>query len=131
MDPAFRPDVIAMIAASSALMLSGVPFDGPVAGLRIGRSNGSFKAFMTPEERGASDLDLVVAGTKSGITMVEAGANEVPEDTIINLLAREKYITLINFITINKSSFVIYYSFTFIKNNFMHFNLLINYSKIC
>ena len=87
MDPAFRPDVIAMIAASSALMLSGVPFDGPVAGLRIGRSNGSFKAFMTPEERGASDLDLVVAGTKSGITMVEAGANEVPEDTIIDALA--------------------------------------------
>ena len=87
MDPAFRPDVIAMIAASSALMLSGAPFDGPVAGLRIGRSNGSFKAFMTPEERGASDLDLVVAGTKSGITMVEAGANEVPEDTIIDALA--------------------------------------------
>ena len=87
MDPAFRPDVIAMIAASSALMLSGVPFDGPVAGLRIGRLNGSFKAFMTPEERGASDLDLVVAGTKSGITMVEAGANEVPEDTIIDALA--------------------------------------------
>ena len=87
MDPAFRPDVIAMIAASSALMLSGAPFDGPVAGLRIGRSNGSFKAFMTPEERGASDLDLVVAGTKSGITMVEAGANEVSEDTIIDALA--------------------------------------------
>ena len=72
MDPAFRPDVIAMIAASSALMLSGVPFDGPVAGLRIGRLNGSFKAFMTPEERGASDLDLVVAGTKSGITIIDA-----------------------------------------------------------
>lgn len=87
MDPAFRPDVIAMIAASSALMLSGVPFDGPVAGLRIGRLNGSFKVFMTPEERGASDLDLVIAGTKSGITMVEAGANEVPEDTIIDALA--------------------------------------------
>lgn len=87
MDPAFRPDVIAMIAASSALMLSGAPFDGPVAGLRIGRLNGSFKAFMTLEERGASDLDLVVAGTKSGITMVEAGANEVPEDTIIDALA--------------------------------------------
>ncbi len=83
MDPNFRPDVIAMIAASSALMLAGVPFDGPIAGLRIGRVNGEYKAFLTPEERKASDLDLVVAGKDSGITMVEAGANEVPEDVII------------------------------------------------
>ena len=83
MDPNFRPDVIAMIAASSALMNAGVPFDGPIAGLRIGRVNGEYKAFLTPEEREASDLDLVVAGKDSGITMVEAGANEVPEDVII------------------------------------------------
>ncbi len=83
MDPNFRPDVIAMIAASSALMLAGIPFDGPIAGLRIGRVNGEYKAFLTPEEREASDLDLVVAGKDSGITMVEAGANEVPEDVII------------------------------------------------
>ncbi|MBR1939261.1 polyribonucleotide nucleotidyltransferase [Candidatus Saccharibacteria bacterium] len=83
MDPSFRPDVIAMIAASSALMLAGVPFDGPIAGLRIGRVNGEYKAFLSPEERDASDLDLVVAGKDSGITMVEAGANEVPEDVII------------------------------------------------
>ena len=83
MDPSFRPDVIAMIAASSALMLAGAPFDGPIAGLRIGRVNGEYKAFLTPEEREASDLDLVVAGKESGITMVEAGANEVPEDVII------------------------------------------------
>ena len=83
MDPNFRPDVIAMIAASSALMNAGVPFDGPIAGLRIGRINGEYKAFLTPEEREASDLDLVVAGKDSGITMVEAGANEVPEDVII------------------------------------------------
>ncbi len=83
MDPSFRPDVIAMIAASSALMLAGVPFDGPIAGLRIGRVDGEYKAFLTPEEREASDLDLVVAGKDSGITMVEAGAKEVPEDVII------------------------------------------------
>jgi polyribonucleotide nucleotidyltransferase len=83
MDPSFRPDVIAMIAASSALMLAGVPFDGPIAGLRIGRVNGEYKAFLTPEEREASDLDLVVAGKDSGITMVEAGANEVPEEVIV------------------------------------------------
>ena len=83
MDPNFRPDVIAMIAASSALMLAGIPFDGPIAGLRIGRVDGEYKAFLTPEEREASDLDLVVAGKDSGITMVEAGANEVSEDVII------------------------------------------------
>lgn len=83
MDPSFRPDVIAMIAASSALMLAGVPFDGPIAGLRIGRVNGEYKAFLSPEEREASDLDLVVAGKDTGITMVEAGANEVPEDVIV------------------------------------------------
>lgn len=83
MDPSFRPDVIAMIAASSALMNAGVPFDGPIAGLRIGRVNGEYKAFLSPEEREASDLDLVVAGKDSGITMVEAGANEVSEDVII------------------------------------------------
>lgn len=83
MDPSFRPDVIAMIAASSALMLAGVPFDGPIAGLRIGRVNGEYKAFLSEEERATSDLDLVVAGKDSGITMVEAGANEVPEDVIV------------------------------------------------
>ncbi|HET6746587.1 MAG TPA: polyribonucleotide nucleotidyltransferase [Candidatus Saccharimonadales bacterium] len=87
MDPDFRPDAIAMIAASTAIMLSGVPFDGPVAGLRVAHVNGEFKAFATPEERAASELDLVVAGIESGITMVEAGANEVTEDVVIDALA--------------------------------------------
>ena len=87
MDPDFRPDVVAMIAASSALMLTGTPFDGPVAGLRVGRVNGEFKAFLTPEERQQSDLDLVVAGIESGITMVEAGAEEVSEEVIVDAMA--------------------------------------------
>ena len=87
MDPNFRPDAIAMIAASSALMLTGTPFDGPVAGLRVGMVDGEFKAFLTPEERENSDLDLVVAGIESGITMVEAAANEVSEDVITEALA--------------------------------------------
>jgi polyribonucleotide nucleotidyltransferase len=87
MDPNFRPDAIAMIAASSALTLTGAPFDGPVAGLRIGRVNGQFKAFLTPEERDKSDLDIVVAGIEKGITMVEAGANEVSEDIVADALA--------------------------------------------
>ncbi len=87
MDPNFRPDSVAMIAASAALMLTGTPFDGPVAGLRVAHVNGEFKAFATPEEREASDLDLVVAGIESGITMVEAGANEVSEELVADALA--------------------------------------------
>lgn len=86
MDPSFRPDMVGMIAASSALMNAGVPFDGPVAGVRIGRVNGEFKAFLSPEEREASDLDLVVAVKDEKVVMVEAGANEVPEEVIIDAM---------------------------------------------
>ncbi len=87
MDPTFRPDMVGMIAASSALSISGAPFDGPVAGLRVGRVNGEFKAFLTPQEREQSDLDLVVAGIESGVVMVEAGANEVDENIVIDAIA--------------------------------------------
>lgn len=86
MDPSFRPDVVAMLAASTALMLSGTPFDGPVAGLRIGRINGEFKAFLSPEEREKSTLDLVVACKDGKVMMVEAGADEVPEAMIIEAM---------------------------------------------
>ena len=86
MDPSFRPDCVAMIAASSALMNAGVPFDGPVAGIRIGRVGGEFKGFLSPEEREQSPLDLVVACKDGKVVMVEAGANEVPEDTIIEAM---------------------------------------------
>ena len=87
MDPAFRPDMIGMIAASAALSISGAPFDGPVAGLRVGRVNGEFKAFLSPEEREESDLDLVVAGIESGVVMVEAGADQVDEEVVIDAIA--------------------------------------------
>ncbi|MBR6532206.1 polyribonucleotide nucleotidyltransferase [Candidatus Saccharibacteria bacterium] len=86
MDPTFRPDCVAMLAASAALMNAGVPFDGPIAGLRIGRLGGEFKAFLTPEEREASPLDLVVACKDGKIMMVEAGAKEVPEATVIEAM---------------------------------------------
>ena len=86
MDPSFRPDMVAMLAASSALMLSGTPFDGPIAGLRIGRLNGEFKAFLSPEEREKSTLDLVVACKDGKVMMVEAGAQEVPEAMIIEAM---------------------------------------------
>ena len=86
MDPSFRPDCVAMIAASSALLNVGVPFDGPVAGVRIGRVNGEFKAFLTPAEREESDLDLVVACREGKVMMVEAGADQVPEEVIIDAM---------------------------------------------
>ena len=86
MDPNFRPDMVALIASSAALMLTGAPFDGPVAGLRIVSIDGKFSAFETPENRDKSSLDLVVAGTKNGITMVEAGADEVSEEVIADAL---------------------------------------------
>lgn len=88
MDPSFRPDAIAMLAASTALMLTGAPFDGPVAGLRIGiDENGEFKAFMSRDELVAGKLDLFVAGGDKGILMVEAGAKEVSEDTLVDAFA--------------------------------------------
>ncbi|MBR0488561.1 polyribonucleotide nucleotidyltransferase [Candidatus Saccharibacteria bacterium] len=86
MDPGFRPDCVAMIAASSALMNAGVPFDGPVAGIRIGRIGGEFRGFLNKAERELSPLDLVVACKDGRVMMVEAGAKEVPEDTIIEAM---------------------------------------------
>ncbi len=87
MDPSFRPDMIAMIAMSAAFNLTGAPFEGPVAGLRVGmKEDGSFAAFMTPEELDKGKLDLVVAGTKAGIMMVEAGASEVTEDEVVKAM---------------------------------------------
>jgi len=86
MDPAFRPDVIAMIAMSAAFMLTGAPFDGPVAGLRVGLVDGKPQAFLSADELAAGPLDLVVAGTGHAITMVEAGAKEVSEDQVVAAL---------------------------------------------
>lgn len=85
-DPGFRPDVIAMIATSAALMLTGAPFDGPVAGLRVGLKDGKPAAFLSADELAAGPLDLIVAGTEHAITMVEAGANEVNEEQIVEAL---------------------------------------------
>ena len=87
LDPAFRPDMVAMIAMSTAFCLTGAPFDGPVAGLRVGLDEqGQLAAFLSAEQLEAGGLDLVVAGTKDGIMMVEAGANEVTEEQIVKAL---------------------------------------------
>jgi polyribonucleotide nucleotidyltransferase len=87
LDPSFRPDMIAMIAMSTAFMLTGAPFDGPVAGVRVGMDEkGAYQAFMSAEELDASKLDLVVAGTADAIMMVEAGAREATEDEVAGAL---------------------------------------------
>ncbi len=87
MDPRFRPDVIAMIALSAAFMLTGAPFDGPIAGLRVGYGeDGKLSAFLSPEQLKAGGLDLVVAGTEKGVTMVEAGCSEVSEESIVEAI---------------------------------------------
>ena len=87
MDPSFRPDMVAMIAMSAAFMLTGAPFDGPVAGVRVGMDDkGKYKAFMSAEELAAGKLDLVVAGTHDAIMMVEAGAREATEDEVVSAL---------------------------------------------
>lgn len=86
MDPTFRPDAVAMIAMSTAFMLTGAPFDGPVAGLRVGMVDGKYKAFPSPEELQSGKLDLFVAGTKDGIMMVEAGAQEVTEEEVASAM---------------------------------------------
>lgn len=83
LDPDFRPDVIAMIAMSAAFMLSGAPFEGPVAGLRVGYDEaGKLAAFLPSAQLDNGGLDLVVAGTSAGVMMVEAGASEVSEDQV-------------------------------------------------
>lgn len=87
LDPTFRPDMIAMIAMSTAFMLTGAPFDGPVAGVRVGiDAQGAYQAFMSAEDLDKSKLDLVVAGTADAIMMVEAGAREATEDEVAGAL---------------------------------------------
>mgnify|MGYP000928794049 CR=1 FL=1 len=85
-DMEHEPDIIGIIAASSALMLTGAPFEGPVAGIRIAQIDGKLVPFPTNSEQESSTLNLTVAGTKDAIMMVEAGAQEVSEDTMLEAL---------------------------------------------
>ncbi|WKZ52065.1 MAG: polyribonucleotide nucleotidyltransferase [Anaerolineales bacterium] len=75
-------DVLAINAASAAIMISDIPWGGPVGAVRVGRVDGQFIVNPTFKELDASDLDLRIAGTKDAILMVECGANEVPEDVM-------------------------------------------------
>ena len=85
-DDQFDPDVLAITGASAALHISRIPFEGPIAGVRICRVNGELVANPTYEERKESDLEIVMAGTKDAIVMVEGGAKEVPEEEITEAL---------------------------------------------
>jgi polyribonucleotide nucleotidyltransferase len=81
------PDVLAINGASAALCLSGIPFDGPVGAVRVGQIDGRFVVNPTTEQRNASSLELVIAGTEDAVLMVEAGAKEVPEETMLEAIA--------------------------------------------
>ena len=80
------PELTAMLASSLAVSISKIPFNGPIAGVKVGRVNGKFVINPTPEELEVSDLDLTVAGTKDAINMVESSAKEVPEDIMLEAL---------------------------------------------
>jgi polyribonucleotide nucleotidyltransferase len=78
------PDIPAMIGASAALAVSGIPFDGPIGGARVGYINGDFVLNPTFSQLEQSDLDLVVAGTEQAVLMVESEANRLPEQTMLD-----------------------------------------------
>ena len=80
------PDVVAAIGASAALLLSPVPFDGPIASVKVGLIDGEYVLNPTHEQMESSDLDLMVTGKKDKICMIEGGSNFVPEKTILEAL---------------------------------------------
>ncbi len=80
------PELTAMFASSLATSISKIPFNGPIAGVKVGRVNGKFVINPTPEELEISELELTVAGTKSAINMVESSAKQVEEDIMLEAL---------------------------------------------
>jgi polyribonucleotide nucleotidyltransferase len=80
------PEIPALIGASAALSISDIPFMGPVGAVHVGRVNGEFVINPTLKQNEASDIHLVVAGTKNAVMMVEAGANEVPEEEMLDAI---------------------------------------------
>lgn len=90
--PDIDPDTLAMVGASAALMISDIPFNGPISEVRVGRINGKFKINPTIEELKISDIDLTVAGSDTSIVMVEGEAKEILEEDFLQALqfAHEK-----------------------------------------
>ena len=85
-DNDYSPELTAMFGSSLSTSISKIPFDGPIAGVKVGRVNGEFIINPTPSELEVSDIDLTVAGTKYAINMVEAGAKEVCEEDMLEAL---------------------------------------------
>ncbi len=85
-DGEFSPDIAAFLGTSAALTLSDVPFLGPIAALRIGRVDGELVVNPTPTQLESSDLELIVAGNRGALVMVEGGANQVPEGEMLAAL---------------------------------------------
>src|SRR5699024_4286971 len=79
-------EIAAMIGSSIALSISDISFEGPIAGVQIGRVDGEFIINPTIEEEAISDLNLIVAGTKDAVNMVEAEAEEIAEDIILDAI---------------------------------------------
>ena len=84
LDPEIDPDIPALVGASAALSISGVPFDGPIGGARVGYLNGEFVLNPTIDQRTESALDLVVAGTETAVLMVESEASELSEAVMLD-----------------------------------------------
>ncbi len=99
-DPDCSPEIVAMIGSSVALAVSDIPWEGPTASVLIGMVDGEFVVNPTLAQRQASTLHLVVSGTKEAIMMVEAGAQEVPEDVVLDaiMFAHEEIKKIIVFI---------------------------------
>ena len=85
-DPDNSPEMTAMLGASLALCVSDIPFDGPVAGVIVGRVDGKLIIDPTVEQKAKSDINLTVAGTAGAIMMVEAGADQVPEEEMLDAI---------------------------------------------
>ena len=85
-NPDFSSQMTAMLGASIALCISDIPFEGPIAGVQVGRINGEFIINPTVAELDASDINLIVAGTANAINMVEAGSKEVSEEDMLDAL---------------------------------------------
>ncbi len=83
LDPEIDPDIPAMIGAAAALAISGIPFNGPIAGARVGYIDGNYVLNPNKSQLAASELDLVVAGTRGAVLMVESEASELPEEVML------------------------------------------------
>lgn len=99
-DPDCETDIMAMVGASVALSTSDIPWEGPIGAVRVGMIDGQFIINPTLEQRAVSEMNLTVAGTKEAIMMVEAGANEVPENVMLDaiLFGHEEIKKIVEFI---------------------------------